>query len=102
MEKLKNITLKDCQQKCSNTKGCKGIEYFRASDPEADSGGYEENDCNLSSSLDPAGCTAERWQMWLWIKGAKIGCKEWKNQHFRNVIGTVEANSDRVNDSIDS
>lgn len=61
MEKLKNITLKDCQQKCSNTKGCKGIEYFRASESSLATNEYEENDCNLSSGVDGTGCTPEKW-----------------------------------------
>jgi hypothetical protein len=59
MKKFKNITLKDCQNKCSNTKGCKGIEYFRKSGSRLAVDDYEENDCNLSSSLDPRGCESE-------------------------------------------
>lgn len=93
MQKFKNITLKDCQQKCSNTRGCKGIEYFRASGADTAVDDYEENDCNLSSGLDPTNCTPDKWQMWLWVKKKRMECKEWKDQHFENVVGKSYASN---------
>ena len=55
------MTLKQCQNECSNTKGCKGIEYFRPSGHPTASNIYEENDCNLSSGLDISDCDSEKW-----------------------------------------
>ena len=34
MKTFKNITLRDCQKECSNTRGCKGIEFYRESDSD--------------------------------------------------------------------
>ena len=93
MKKYKNITLKDCQNKCSNTRGCKGIEYFRASGADIAVDDYEENDCNLSSSLDPENCEGDKWQMWLWVKKKKMDCKDWKEQHFENLEGKSYASN---------
>lgn len=74
-----DISLKDCQNKCSNTRGCKGIEYFRTSGASNASDAYNEKDCNLSSSLDVSDCDAGKWQMFLWANVGKMDCKDWRN-----------------------
>merc|ERR1712029_1225812 len=61
MEKFKNITIEECQYRCSKTVGCLGIEYFKKTDYEGADDTYEEVDCNLSDSLITDGCSAEIW-----------------------------------------
>ena len=95
MEQLTDITLKDCQNKCSNTQGCKGIEYFRASGSDVATDDYKENQCNLSDGLEPEGCDPEKWQMWLWKRGGEMKCKKWRTQSFENKEGRTTRRTTR-------
>ena len=70
---LNGISQEDCQKRCDNTAGCKGIEYFneeRAKDPNfrrTMHATHKPGDCNLSSSTNTSSCD-KRWNMDLWIK----------------------------------
>merc|ERR1712013_795145 len=61
MEKLSNISLKKCQEKCDKNTRCLGVEYFKRSGAHNASSTYEEGDCNLSSGKDIRGCDVDKW-----------------------------------------
>lgn len=61
MEKITDTTLDRCQYACSNTWGCKGIEFFKKSYSRNASDTYKEGDCNLNDSLDTVGCDPHKW-----------------------------------------
>lgn len=65
MESYENISRRECQNKCKDTAGCLGIEYFKKSYADNAADVYKHKDCNLSDSIDIDGCDAGQWQMWL-------------------------------------
>jgi len=42
---------------------------------------YKEGDCNLSDSVNTRGCEADKWQMYLWVKGNATECSSWRQKH---------------------
>jgi hypothetical protein len=68
IEKLHDVTLEECEIKCSANEKCLGVEYFTPSGAKKTNSGYKENDCNLSSSINTAGCNYKYHQLNLWTK----------------------------------
>jgi len=58
MESYTNVSRRECQKKCKDTKGCLGIEYFKNSNANNAADVYKPKDCNLSDSIDIDGCDA--------------------------------------------
>jgi len=61
MESFENISRRECQNRCKDTLGCLGIEYFQKSYADNAEDVYKPKDCNLSDSIDTHDCDADRW-----------------------------------------
>lgn len=76
MKNYYNLSLDECQAKCTGNKNCLGIEYFRNSGRTPTSSAYKEGDCILNDSTDTLNppCDADYYQMYFWKLGQKMDC----------------------------
>jgi len=71
MKHMRNLSLEECQAKCTANKHCLGIEYFRYSGESYTSTAYTEGDCLLNDGTDITNppCDADYYQMYFWKLG---------------------------------
>jgi len=68
IKKHSNKTLKQCEEICNRTNGCKGFEYFVASGQRSVSNIYKPGDCQPQSSANMEGCDYKYYQVQFWRK----------------------------------